>query len=85
MNMMIRTSDVRWDLPVRVRVGYGFPETIKGPREALAYLQYRWPAVDGQHCRMAKIVCTDALKHIVSPEVAREQFLKACVEARMLE
>ena len=85
MNMMIRTGDVRWPSPIRVRVGYGFPETIRGPREALTYLNYRWPAIDGEHCRSAKIICAEALEFRTSPDVAREAFLQACIEAKMLD
>jgi len=40
-------EQIVWSEPVRVRVGYGFPETIKGPREALEYLQWRWPVHEG--------------------------------------
>ena len=85
MNMMIRTSDIRWNSPVRVKIGYGFPETIRGPREALDYLQFRWPAVDGPHYRLAKTLCTDVLKQSASAEVARAAFIEACLEARMLD
>lgn len=34
---------ILWSEPVRVRVGYGFIEIIRGPREALEYLNWRWP------------------------------------------
>ncbi len=85
MNMMMRTSDVRWISAVRVRIGYGFPELVRGPREALGYLKFRWPAVDGNDCRAAKQACADALLDLVSPDAAREAFIKACVEAKMLD
>ncbi|HEX2146562.1 MAG TPA: DUF982 domain-containing protein [Pseudorhizobium sp.] len=84
MNMMIRTSDIRWSSPVRVKIGYGFPEAIRGPREALNYLQFRWPAVDGENIRAARLACADAAQQLISPEVARGAFVKACIEARML-
>lgn len=85
MNMMIRTGDVRWSSPIRVRIGYGFPETIRGPREALSYLNFRWPPVDGDYCRSAKAICAEALEFRVSPDVARDAFLNACIEAEMLD
>ncbi len=85
MNMTIQTSDIRWISPVRVKIGYGFPETIRSPREALDYLQFRWPAVDGPHYRLAKTLCTDVLEQSASPEVARTAFIEACREARMLD
>ncbi|CAD7038718.1 hypothetical protein REJC140_00659 [Pseudorhizobium endolithicum] len=85
MNMMIRTSDVRWLTPVRVRIGYGFPETIRTPHEALSYLHYRWPAVDGDHYRQAKVLCAEAVEHPGLTEAAREAFLHACIEAKMLD
>ena len=83
--MMIRISHVRWLSPVRVRIGYGFPETIGSPSEALGYLQYRWPAVDGDHCRQAKMLCAHAVQNPGLTDVAREAFLRACVEAKMLD
>ncbi|MGW9229661.1 DUF982 domain-containing protein [Pseudorhizobium sp. NPDC055634] len=85
MNMMITTSDIRWPSPVRVRVGYGFPETIRGPREALAYLDFRWPAIYGECYRQAKEACTIALADGRHAETARRAFLDACVEAQMLD
>ncbi|MCJ8520056.1 hypothetical protein ABID21_003054 [Pseudorhizobium tarimense] len=84
MNMIIRSSEVRWTSPVRVRIGYGFPETIWGPREALSYLQFRWPAVDGDNCRAAKALCADVMEGQGCLEAAREAFFNACIEAKML-
>lgn len=85
MNMMITTSDVRWLSPVRVRIGYGFPETIRGPREALAYLDFRWPAIHGHFYRQAKEACLSALSDSRQTQTARDCFVEACVEARMLD
>ena len=85
MNMIIRSSEARWASPVRVRIGYGFPETIRGPREALSYLDFRWPAVDGGHCCTAKALCAGAMDGHVSLDAAREAFLLACIEAKMLD
>lgn len=84
MNMMLKSGDVRWVSPVRVQIGYGFPETIQGPRDAITYLDFRWPAIDGEHRRNAKTICTEALNDRVPPAVAREAFLRACIEAKML-
>jgi hypothetical protein len=74
-----------WLTPIWVRVGYGMPEAIRGPREALEYLTYRWPAERGQHYQAAKRSCTAALTNRLPCDQAREAFMRASIEARMLD
>ena len=85
MNMITRIGRCRWASPVRVRIGYGLPESIRTPEDALAYLEYRWPAVYGEGYRNAKEACAQALEGGLPAEAARQAFFQACVEARMLD
>lgn len=85
MNMMMTTSRPRWTSPVRVRIGYGLPESIRTPEDALSYLEYRWPAVYGEEYRRAKEACAQALNGGLPADAARQAFFQACVEARMLD
>lgn len=85
MNMMIRTNVLRWTSPVRVRIGYGLPETIRNPQDALAYLQHRWPAIYGDRYRRAAEACGQAMDGRIAADIARQTFIEACIEARMLD
>ncbi len=80
-DMAVRTE---WSEPVRVRVGYGFPETIRGPQEALDYLNWRWPVREGVYYMKALKECADFLRHQIPLDKVRETFVLASIEARML-
>lgn len=83
-SVVIDTSyDVRWREPVWVKVGYGTPEPVRGPRQALNYLAFRWPAIRGDHFRRAQDQCIGALKKEFPCEQAREAFIGAVTEAGM--
>ena len=77
--------NVRWLTPVWIRIGYGLPEAIRTPRQALEHLSYRWPAERGMHYHAAKRSCTAALGDHLPCEQAREAFLRASLEAQMLD
>ncbi|TDK34303.1 DUF982 domain-containing protein [Rhizobium deserti] len=77
--------DTRWLAPIWVRVGFGMPEAIRGPREALECLTYRWPAQRGQHYQAAKRSCTAALTKQLLCDQARDAFMRASIEAQMLD
>jgi hypothetical protein len=74
----------RWQTPVWVRVGYGRAEPVWGPKQALDCLSYRWPAVQGRHYRGAKANCIAAVRKQLASELAREAFIRASIEAAML-
>jgi hypothetical protein len=80
----VLAGQTRWSEPVRVRVGYGFPETIRGPEEALNYLQWRWPVREGRYYFEALKDCADSLQKRVPVEKVRETFVLASIEAQML-
>ena len=74
----------RWQAPVWVRVGQGIAEPVWGPKQALDCLSYRWPAVQGRHYRGAKANCIAAVGRQLASELAREAFVRASIEAAML-
>jgi hypothetical protein len=84
MSDRLGAEQTQWSEPVRVRVGYGFPETIRGPKEALEYLTWRWPVREGQHYAKALKECTAYLQRQIPIEKVRETFVLASIEARML-
>ncbi|SFB42573.1 Protein of unknown function [Rhizobium sp. NFR07] len=84
MSDIFVVDQTQWSEPVRVRVGYGFPETIRGPKEALEYLKWRWPVREGQHYANALKECAASLQRQIPIERVRETFVLASIEARML-
>jgi hypothetical protein len=84
MSESSRSDEFHWKSPVRVRVGYGFPEIIRGPREALDYLTCRWPVRDGTYYLQALKDCAAFLQRQAHLESVRETFILASIEARML-
>jgi hypothetical protein len=74
----------RWGEPVWVKVGYGAPEAVRGPSEAVSYLISRWPAERDHIYYDAERRCKLALRNEVECEVARVAFIRAAQEARMM-
>lgn len=85
MNMIVRTSDARWPEPVYLRIGYGMPETIRNPQDALNHLLFRWPAMRGDKYRSATDICSAASGDPLLFDQARTIFIEACVEAEVLD
>lgn len=75
---------ILWSEPVRVRVGYGFPEIIRGPQQALEYLNWRWPVRDGVYYVKALKECAASLQRQIPLDKVRETFVLASIEAKML-
>ncbi len=75
---------IHWSSPVVVQIGYGFPENVRGPQEALDYLQWRWPVRHGNYYFEALRECADFLKQQTPLDRAREIFVLASIEAKML-
>ena len=73
--------EVRWRQPVWVKIGYGMPEAVKSPQQALNHLNFRWPALRGPRFQEASSRCRSALRKEVECEVAREAFARAAEEA----
>lgn len=77
-------SGVQWRIPVYVRIGHGASESINGADEALHYLNVRWPTERGKKYTLACVACANAVERRESPEVAREAFIAAAIEALVL-
>lgn len=77
-------DQILWSEPVRVKVGYGFPETIRGPREAIEYLNWRWPVRDGVYYMKALKECAASLQRQIPLDEVRKTFVLASIEAEML-
>ncbi|GGF80478.1 hypothetical protein GCM10010924_04430 [Rhizobium wenxiniae] len=75
---------ILWSEPVRVRVGYGFTEIIRGPCEALEHLNWRWPVRYGDYHAKAVNECAACLQRRVPLDEVRETFILASIEAKML-
>lgn len=75
---------VTWRAPVRIRAGAGLAESVRGPEEALHCLTYRWPAAEGSCFDTARRKCVLALQKRAACEEARDVFISAAIEARML-
>ncbi|NTJ08117.1 DUF982 domain-containing protein [Rhizobium lusitanum] len=85
MNMIIMTSGVRWNEPVYLRIGYGMPERIRSPKDALNHLLFRWPTVRGEKYSTARHICSAAEGNSLLHNEARMAFVEACVEADVLD
>ena len=81
---LTEADDAVWSSPVRVRVGYGFPEMVHGPKEALEYLKWRWPVREGTYYIKALKECAACLQRKLPLEKVRETFVLASIEAKML-
>jgi hypothetical protein len=77
-------ADASWRAPVFLRVGYGASEAVASPHQALDYLCHRWPFERGTHYTNALQCCGSAADGQVPAETAKEAFIAAAVEARLI-
>ncbi|MCB5205475.1 DUF982 domain-containing protein [Neorhizobium sp. T786] len=75
---------IEWRALVRIRIGTGSADLITGPNDAFEALSNRWPAERGPHYKDAKRLCSIAIGGGLPPEVAREAFIAAALEAAVL-
>ena len=73
--------EVAWATPLEVRLQSGLSRIFRSVAEARWFLENEWPVHQGDHYERALMVCRAAERRQVSPEVAREAFLAACLEA----
>ncbi|HEV7249513.1 MAG TPA: DUF982 domain-containing protein [Shinella sp.] len=78
-------DDDRWLSPVFVRIGYGAAEAVRTPNDAMGYLHFRWPAHRGRAFDNARTLCAGAVEQNHACEGAREAFIRACIEAQILD
>jgi hypothetical protein len=77
-------SEAKWSDPVVVQIGKRPPEQITNAAEALIFLTTRWPAERGRQYQTATAVCSAALRRQAHSIDARQTFLSAALEARMI-
>lgn len=80
---VVRTA--LWSKPVYIRIGYGAREIIEDPERAFTYLAFRWPGERGVKYDAAKVACAASAKRPEFSEDAREVFIGAAIEARILD
>ncbi|MGK6314307.1 DUF982 domain-containing protein [Neorhizobium sp. DT-125] len=76
-------NDRTWALPVVIRYGYGKPEEVHGPREAMECLD-AWPCEEGEYFVIARRTCIAAMRRRSALDEARETFVSAAIEADIL-
>lgn len=70
-------------VPVTVRLSDSLEHTFHSVFNALDFLEHEWPLRKGSQYLQAVQQCRAALANMVSPEIAREAFIAACIEAGM--
>lgn len=73
-----------WNTPVRVDIGDRFASFVRGPDDAIHFLSVRWPSERGTSYSRAKEICFAAISHRIAVEAAREAFVMACLDARLI-
>lgn len=73
-----------WRAPVFVRIRHGSTEPVENTAEAIHYLKHRWPHERGRHYARAMKDCAAATERLLPAEVAKEPFVAAAIEARLL-
>lgn len=73
--------DIPWSKPVHVEFPRRLARVVDGPKAALELLDNEWPARKGRHHAAAKAMCQAAIARLTSPDVARETFISASIEA----
>jgi hypothetical protein len=78
-------SEDRWLTPVWVRLGEEPPEAITSPKQALERLSCKWPTKQGRHFLGARATCAAVMKKQLASDLAREAFIRASIEAQILD
>lgn len=73
-----------WREPIKIKMPVSGNQTVKGPFTALIFLLDEWPDLRGVAYQQARSICRAALAGRISVEEARETFLKAAREAKLL-
>jgi hypothetical protein len=71
----VSMDTTRFDKPVRILVGLGYPATINSALQAYQFLS-EYPVIAGGHTRaIALKACKAAIKDEIDPETARSAFI----------
>lgn len=76
--------DLSWNTPVEVVMPHSGTQTVHGPFAALILLMDEWPTMSGPAYAMARSSCRASLDGRTTPEDARDRFVSAAQEARLL-
>jgi hypothetical protein len=78
-------SDGWFAKPISVSVGFaGAVRNVSSARQAIDLLNNHWPDAGTEKHRHAHHACLEVLNGLKKPEVAREAFVEAAREARIL-
>jgi hypothetical protein len=78
-------SDGWFAKSITVSIGAaGAVRNISNARQAIDLLDHHWPNAGTEKHRKAHYACLEALNELKRPEVAREAFVEAAREARIL-
>lgn len=72
-----------WKVPVAVGDGTEPRIVIKGPGDALNFLDRRWPCKGGTLHDRARLQCQASLAEIIPADSSRKPFLAAMIEANL--
>lgn len=73
-----------WEEPIKITLPLSGGQTVQGPFAALIFLLDEWPDLRGPAYVRARSVCRAAVAGRTSPEEARETFLSAAREAKLI-
>ncbi|MFC2248759.1 DUF982 domain-containing protein [Labrys portucalensis] len=73
-----------WSCPVRFETGLGQYRTIADTEDAIRFMASNWPTVGGEAHESAQQICIEALEGYVPADDARDAFIEACCEARII-
>jgi hypothetical protein len=62
----------------------GAVRNVSSARQAIDVLDHHWPHAGSEKHRKAHHACLEAINELKKPEVAREAFVEAAREARIL-
>jgi len=77
-------AHVNFDQPVFLKLHDGGAYEARGPRDAVDYLEHRWPAARTVHYRRAKVLCYAAVDEVLAPETARVAVVDAATRVGIL-
>ncbi len=73
-----------WGEPVKISMLVSGRQTVEGPFAALIFLLDEWPDLRGPEYVRARSICRAAIAGRTSSEEARETFVLAAHEAKLL-
>ncbi|MGI8397509.1 DUF982 domain-containing protein [Agrobacterium deltaense] len=85
MTTDLRDRRGRWVKPVYVRCGNFDPKRIDTPSQAFEFLIGKWHCGKSDTYARALDMCDDRRGNFAPCERAREAFIDACIEARILD